>query len=101
LTQAEADALYAALALLPLAASVAVTVPANSIVHSETVTFTGCTAARKLLPALAPHLDSDENSPEMLDIGALSAEAGTDQAVITLSFREPTSGAIKLNLMAV
>ena len=78
-----------------------VTVPANHMEHVETVTFTGCTALKRLLVSVAPHADTDENDAEMLDIGAVSASPGADAVTLTLSFREPTSGPIKLNLMAV
>lgn len=85
-----------------LSAEVIVTPAARGrIEHEETVTFTGCLPANKVFVSVAPHLDSDENSAEMLGIDAISATAGTDQATVLMSFREPTSGPIRLNLMAV
>ncbi|MDO9313399.1 MAG: hypothetical protein Q7T97_02500 [Burkholderiaceae bacterium] len=85
-----------------LSAEVIVTPAATGrIEHSETVTFTGCLPANKLFVSVAPHADSDENSADMLGINAMSATAGTDQATVLLSFSEPTSGPIRLNLMAV
>ena len=79
---------------------VVVTVPANRLEHSQTVTFTGCDPSRFVTASVGPHTDSDENNAEMLDINALSVSAGTNQATVTLSFREPTSGPVRINLMA-
>jgi hypothetical protein len=85
-----------------LSAEVIVTPAAKGrIEHSETVTFTGCLPANKVFVSVANHLDSDENSAEMLGIDSMSATAGTDQATVLMSFSEPTSGPIRLNLMAV
>ena len=50
--------------------------------------------------SLAPSLDADENSPELLDLVTLWAEAGTDQITLNATFSDPTSGAVKINWSA-
>jgi len=82
-------------------AEVLLTVPANSTSHAEIVTFTGCTAVSRLFATIAPHLDTDENDPEMLDVASLSASPGVGTATVRVSFFEPTTGPIRINLMAV
>lgn len=77
-----------------------VTVPANSWSHAQTVTATGVTPSSVVLCSVAPHLDADENDPELLDLVSLSALPGTDQVTITALFSEPTSGPIKVNWSA-
>ena len=85
-----------------LSALVTVTVPAvGALEHTQSVTFTGCTPSLRVMASIAPHLDSDENGAEGLNVQAISVAAGTDAAVITLAFGEQTSGPIKLFLMAV
>lgn len=84
-----------------LSATVTVTVPARRMEHTETVPFAGCTALKLLLVSLAAHADTDENDAELLDVSGMSAIPGTDAATITVAFREPTSGPIKFNLLAV
>ncbi len=64
--------------------------------HVETIPATGVTAASRVYLALAPADDTDENSPELLDLVALSGAAATDAIAITATFREPTSGLVKL-----
>lgn len=83
-----------------LSGTATITVPANSIEDVETVAAVGVTPSSRVSVFLAPHLDSDENSPELLDIMALQATAGTDQLTITAAFLTPTSGAIKLQWSA-
>ncbi len=81
---------------------VTITIPwPGGVSHEEIVTFTGCTPAMTVIPAIAPHLDTDENDPTLLDVLALSAAAGSGQATIRAAFLTQTSGPIKLNLMAV
>ncbi len=77
-----------------------VTVPANSYFHEQSVTLTGCTATMNVVCSLARHEDTDENSEELLHVTALSADAGTDAATVRIAFSEPTSGPVKLNLLA-
>lgn len=77
-----------------------VTVPGYSMAWTETVAAAGVTPSSTIIPALAPHLDTDENDAELLSIVALSALAGTNQITFTLAFAEPTAGPIKLNWRA-
>lgn len=83
-----------------LSGSATITIAANSIEDVETVTATGVTSSSLVDIWLAPHTDSDENSPELLDIAALQATPGTDQLTITMAFLTPTSGPIKLQWSA-
>jgi hypothetical protein len=78
-----------------------VTVPINSYFHEESVTLTGCTASMRVVCSLAPHDDADVNSEKLLSVVALSAAPGTDSATINIAFSEPTTGPVKINLMAV
>ena len=78
-----------------------VTVPTNSYFHQESVTLTGCTASMRIVCSLAPHSDADVNDEEMLSVVALSASPGTDTATVSIAFSEPTTGPVKINLMAV
>ena len=50
--------------------------------------------------SLAPSLDADENSPDLLDLVTLWAEPGTDQITLNATFSDPTSGAVKINWSA-
>lgn len=84
-----------------LAGTSTVTVAANRIEHSETVSAAGVLPTSKIIASLAPHDDADENDAEMLDIAALSALAGTDQITFELAFFAPTQGAVKLNWSAI
>lgn len=102
LTVAEANALYSAIGgAAPLSVMATITVPAGRAEHIETVAFTGCTALKRLMVSLAAHADTDENDAELLDVAGMSATPGADAATITVAFREPTSGPVKFNLMAV
>lgn len=85
----------------PLSGTATVTVAANRYEHSEAVTATGMTAAKKVVCSLAPTADTDENSPEMLDLVALSATPGTDTLTVALTFAEPSSGPVLVNWIAV
>lgn len=79
-----------------LSGDASITVPLNSYYHAETVTATGLTDTSRVLLGLAPHLDTDDNSPELLDILSMSGQSGTDTLTITATFATPTSGLIKL-----
>jgi Collagen triple helix repeat (20 copies) len=68
---------------------------------SETVAAASVTAASRIQLGLAPALDGDENDPELIDLGALSASALTNQILISATFATPTSGAVKLNWSAL
>lgn len=79
-----------------------ITLPSNPrYSHSEQVAATGVTLSSRAFITLAPHLDSDINAADMLDIKTLSAVPGTDTLTITATFSALTSGPIKLNYMVV
>jgi len=81
---------------------VTITVPyPGAYEWSETVTATGVTSSQRVLISMGSHVDSDENSAELLDVAAIEALAGTDQITVTASFSTLTQGAIKLNYMAI
>ncbi len=98
--QSEITGLTTALAGIPAKGTATVTVANKALSHSETVTATGVVPADVVIVAIAPHLDSDENDAEMLDLMAMSAVAGTDQNTVTMAFAVPVAGAIKINWMA-
>jgi hypothetical protein len=75
--------------------------PRGRFEHEETVAATGITGSMKIIPSLAPHLDTDENSEDMLDLLSISATPSTAQITFKLSFSELTSGPIKINYLAV
>lgn len=64
--------------------------------HTETVAVAGVSASDRIMLALAPHLDTDENGHDMLDVKTLAANAGTDTIEVVATFSELTSGPIKL-----
>ena len=78
-----------------------VTVPMNSYFHQESVTLTGCTGTMRIVCSIAPHADDDVNDEELLDVAALSAAPGTNSATVSIAFSAPTTGPVKINLMAV
>lgn len=78
-----------------------VTVPLATFTHVETVAAIGVTPAMLIFLALGAHADTDETSPEMLEIDALSGSAGTDEITITLNFAAATSGPVNLNWSAI
>lgn len=81
----------------PLAGTATVTPTLNSSEWRETVAAVGVTGASRIVPVLGAFADTDENDPEFLDIGAISAIPGTDAITFVLNFLTPTSGPIKLN----
>jgi len=92
--------LAAALAAIPVKGSVIVTVPNNRLEWSETVAAAGVTASSVVLLGVGPHVDSDENDAETLDLVSMSATPGTDQIAVEMAFSTPQRGEIKLNWMA-
>ena len=84
-----------------ISSAATLTVPASSFYHEETVAFVGCTSSMKIVCSLAPHDDADENSEELLNVVSMSADAGTDSAIVNIAFSDPTTGAVKINMMAV
>lgn len=69
--------------------------------HEETVTATGVTGSSLVDVWLAPAADSDENSPDMVDLVSLAATPGTGQITVLAAFSESTSGPIKIQWSAV
>jgi len=88
--------------ILGILSSVAtITVPQNRYEVISTVAASGVVSTNNIVVSVASHLDTDENSEEMLDIKTLSASAGTDQITFTIIFSEPTSGPVKLSWSAI
>ena len=77
-----------------------VTVPNNSLEHTQTVTATGITGSSRIFLSIAPHDDADENDAEMLDVAAMSAAPGSGQITVEMAFAVPVAGPIKINWMA-
>lgn len=86
---------------IPVAGALIVTVPTLALDHAQTVAAAGVTAGMRVLLSVAPHADADENHETMLDLTAMAGEAGTDQITVRMGFASQTSGAIRLNFMAV
>ena len=103
--QADADDALAQLAALvsPMAGEVVATVPgpAGRFEHDETVAAVGVNAGMRVMLALAPHSDDDENNEQALDLRGMAGEAGTDTITVRLAFGALTSGPIRINYIAV
>lgn len=84
-----------------LAGTFAATVPTARYEWEETLAATGVTGSSKIFLTLAPTLDSDENTIEMLGVSAMAGTPGTNTITVSLSFSEPTVGPIKLNWSAI
>ena len=69
----------------------------NALEAATVISAPGIAPTSVITVSLAPALDADENSPELLDLVTLWAEAGTDQITLNATFAEPTSGAVKIN----
>lgn len=72
----------------------------NALEASTVISAPGVAPTSIITVALSPSLDADENSPELLDLVTLWAEAGTDQITLNATFADPTSGAVKINWSA-
>ena len=72
----------------------------NALEASTVIAAPGVLPASIVTVSLAPSLDADENSAELLDLVTLWAEAGTDQITLNATFSDPTSGAVKINWSA-
>jgi hypothetical protein len=72
----------------------------NAFEASTVISAPGVATASIINVSLAPSLDADENSPDLLDLITLWAEAGTDQITLNATFSDPTSGAVKINWSA-
>ena len=100
--QASVDALSVTLATLTGIRSIqaVISVLPNQFSVTQTVPFPGLTAGRAVVASVGGFVDSDENDAGLLDILALSATAGNNSATIEMAFATPTSGPIRLNLVA-
>jgi hypothetical protein len=81
-------------------ASTTITVPSDlrgRNEHRETITAASVTPSSIISIQLAPHLDTDENDLEMLDLATLAAVPGTGSFDVVATFHGPQSGVIKLN----
>lgn len=78
-----------------------ITVPRNSLEHTETIAVAGVLASNRIILGLAPCLDSDENCPEMLDIISYVATPADGSVTITAAFSQRTSGPVKFNWSAI
>lgn len=83
-----------------LAGTATVTPALASNEWRETVAAVGVTGSSKIICGVGVHSDTDENDPEFLDIGAISAIPGTDTLTFVMNFLTPTQGPIKLNWSA-
>jgi hypothetical protein len=72
----------------------------NAVEASTVVAAPGVLPTSLITVSLAPSLDADENSPDLLDLITLWAEAGTDQITLNATFSELTSGVVKINWSA-
>lgn len=79
----------------------ALSMPTGRYEHTETIAALGVTASQRISVWLHPALDTDENTPDMTDLISLAAAPGTDQITVTASFREPTSGPLKIQWSAL
>ena len=72
----------------------------NTLEASTVIAAPGVAPTSIITVSLAPSIDADENSPDLLDLVTLWAEAGTDQITLNATFSDPTSGAVKINWSA-
>ena len=84
----------------PFTGTGVLTVADNALEALSVIAAPGVLPASIVMVSLAPSLDADENSPELLDLVTLWAEAGTDQITLNATFSDPTSGAVKINWSA-
>jgi hypothetical protein len=84
----------------PLTGMGLLAVAQNALEASSVIAAPGVTPTSILTVSLAASLDADENSPDLLDLVTLWAEAGTDQITLNATFSDPTSGAVKINWSA-
>ena len=84
----------------PLMGTGLLAVADNALEASTVIAAPGVALTSVITVSLAPSLDADENSPDLLDLVTLWAEAGTDQIILNATFSDPTSGAVKINWSA-
>ena len=80
-----------------LAGTGVLTVLDNAFEASTVISAPGVTSGSVILVVLGAALDSDENSPELLDLVTLWGAAGIDQITVGATFDAPTSGSININ----
>ena len=78
-----------------------ITLPGWRRSHRQTIAAVGVTPAHRISAALGAFAETDINSPDLLDVSALSVAPGTDQITITAAFTSPTSGPIPINWSAL
>lgn len=76
-------------------------VPAGSVDHFQVFSVAGMTTAMRVLLAIAPHSDVDENHESMIDVSSLSGETGNGQLIVRAGFSSQTSGPVRINYMVV
>ncbi len=84
----------------PLTGTGLLAVADNALEASSIISAPGIAPTSVITVSLAPSLDADENSPDLLDLVTLWAEPGTDQITLNATFSDPTSGAVKINWSA-
>ncbi len=84
----------------PLTGTGLLAVADNALEALSIISAPGVAPGSVITVSLAPSLDADENSPELLDLVTLWAEPGTDQITLNATFSVPTSGAVKINWSA-
>jgi hypothetical protein len=72
----------------------------NALEASMVIAAPGVLPTSLITVSLAPSVDADENSPELLDLVTLWGEAGADQITLNATFSDPTSGSVKINWSA-
>lgn len=86
----------------PTLGAASITVPRTNggyLQHTEVITDGNVSPTSKILLSLGGGSDTDENEAEMLDIGGMSATAGTGNFTVMVNFLTRTSGIVKLNYM--
>ena len=84
----------------PITGTGVLAVADNALEASTVISAPGVATTSIINVSLAPSLDADENSPDLIDLVTLWAEAGTDQITLNATFSDPTSGAVKINWSA-
>ena len=77
-----------------------ITIPGWRRLHVETIAAPGITALDRIIASLGAMGPTDQNTPELLEIAALSAVAGADTITFTAAFAVPASGPIPINWSA-
>lgn len=78
--------------------SVTANVPSGAGVfdYEQTVTDAAVSGTSKIILMLDPSADSDENEPEFIDLINMAAFPGAGSFTLSMTFREPHSGPIKI-----